>query len=131
MTLPPPEVCKDICPPAAQYTWECSIENPEVEITYDEYKLQNNLKLKCLQSFRYPPPLYQGEYPKFREISRRKREVQNESYTEDDIYNIDYIEDDIYSIDFSIKITVEGLVSLALVQLPGIALGILGIIKAF
>merc|ERR1712018_969885 len=115
MTLPPPEVCKDICPPAAQYTWECSIENPEVEITYDEYKLQNNLKLKCLQSFRYPPPLYQGEYPKFREISRRKREVQNESYTEDDIY----------SIDFSIKITVEGLVSLALVQLPGIALGIL------
>ena len=81
--------------------------------------------------FRYPPPLYQGEYPKFREISRRKREVQNESYTEDDIYNIDYIEDDIYSIDFSIKITVEGLVSLALVQLPGIALGILGIIKAF
>ena len=50
------------------------------------------------------------------EPQRRKRQATN---------------DDIFSIDFSIKITVEGLVSLAIVQLPGIVLGFLGIIKAF
>ena len=52
MTLPPPEVCREICPPDAEYVWECSIGNPEVEITYDEYKVQNDLKLKCLQGTR-------------------------------------------------------------------------------
>ena len=41
--------------------------------------------------------------------------------------------DDIYDYDFHMKfkISLEGLVSLALVQLPAIALGILGILKAF
>ena len=49
-------------------------------------------------------------------ISRRKREAKNKN---------------IYRFDFSIKVTVEGLISLALVQLPGIVLGFLGILKAF
>ena len=56
MTLPAPEVCKDICPPDAQFTWQCSgIEDNEYieienEYDYDEYKSQQDFKLKCLQS---------------------------------------------------------------------------------
>lgn len=81
-----------------------------------------NILKYLFQGFKYPPPLYEGEYPRLNfEAKRRKRELQNDLY----------IDDDIYSIDFSIKISVEGLVSLALLQLPGIVLGILGIIKAF
>ena len=52
---------------------------------------------------------------------RQKREVRNETA----------IKDNIYSLNFSFKISFEGLVSLLLVQLPGLALGFLGIMKAF
>ena len=43
------------------------------------------------------------------------------------IYEHDH---NIYETAFSVKITMEGLISLLLVQLPGIALGVLGIIKS-
>ena len=55
---------------------------------------------------------------------RRKRETQNETFMDEDISNLDF------KLDYSIKITLEGLVSLVLVQLPGIVLGFLGIFKA-
>ena len=56
-----------------------------------------------------PPPLT--------ESIRKKRAVSN------DIYEKEF--------SFSIKISTEGLMSLIFVQLPGICLGLLGILKAF
>ena len=54
-------------------------------------------------------------------LTRKKRGVKNDSS----------IEGDIYTFNFSIRISFEGLVSPILVQLPGLALGFLGIMKAF
>ena len=54
-------------------------------------------------------------------IASKKRGVKNDSS----------IDKDIYTFNFSIRISFEGLVSLILVQLPGVALGFLGIMKAF
>ena len=44
--------------------------------------------------------------------------------------NISLVNETVVSEDVSFVITAEGLLSLALVQLPGISLGILGIMKA-
>ena len=80
--------------------------------------------MKC-SAFQYPP-LYFGRAnrrPKqvLRNSQRKKRDIQLD--TNNDIYNYDF--------PMKLKISLEGLVSLALVQLPAIALGILGILKAF
>ena len=70
-------------------------------------------------NFQYDPRITEQSLPE-----RRKRETQIETFMDEDISNIDF------KLDFSIKITLEGLVSLVLVQLPGIVLGFLGIFKA-
>ena len=44
--------------------------------------------------------------------------------------NISIVNETVVSEDVRLVITMEGLLSLALVQLPGISLGILGIMKA-
>ena len=66
-----------------------------------------------------PPYLCQYD-PLLNSTSIRSIPIENSTSIQEKFY------------EFSIfKITLEGMISLALVQLPGIVLGILGIIKAF
>ena len=61
-------------------------------------------------------------------VERKRREVQPLISSQP---SSPLKKDNIYSVNFSIKISFEGLVSLALVQLPGFVLGFLGVMKAF
>ena len=77
----------------------------------------NFLALGC---FIYKPPICCSRSlpPPPQEQQFRKKRAINE-----DIYEKEF--------SFSIKISTEGLMSLVCVQLPGISLGLLGILKAF
>ena len=75
----------------------------------------NFLALGC---FIYKPPICCSPPPPPLEEQFRKKRAIN-----DDIYEQEF--------RFSIKISTEGLMSLIFVQLPGISLGLLGILKAF
>ena len=71
--------------------------------------------LHFLGCFVYQPPICCSPTPVF--AQRKKRAI------DDDIYEKEF--------SFSVKISMEGLISLIFVQLPGICLGLFGILKAF
>ena len=85
----------------------------------------------CFCVFKYPSPIY-WEYRRplqisrsysdsYEAVGRRKRNIDFDNT----IYNINI------NLSLNYNITLEKIVSIVLVQLPGIVLGILGIIKAF
>ena len=88
-----------------KYKIQVGVENQNILIVLLSY-------LGC---FVYQPPICCSPAPVFEQ--RKKRAI------DDDIYEKEF--------SFSIKISMEGLISLIFVQLPGICLGLFGILKAF
>ena len=91
---------------------------------------QSILIVNILGCFVYQPPIccspgpvraagevVEGAADEVFAVKRKKRAIDDEVYEKE--------------LSFSVKISMEGLISLMFVQLPGICLGLLGILKAF